>query len=515
VAAQLNEHARARRAKSRGADLVDFYDVPLHAPYLDAIRAAGGDVVHESRWLNAVSVRAPIEGLRSIAALPFVQRLEPVRSYRVQLPTPTRGGEAAEARGGDPFDYGASRGQLAEINAIDAHAAGYSGAGVIIAMLDTGFEYQHEVFQPILSSGRLLAQHDFIQGDGDVRNDGSSGDAQQHDHGTLTWSTTGGFKAGQLVGPAHGASFLLAKTEEVFNEHAGEEDRWITALEWADAGGADIVSSSLGWLDWWDYSDLDGDTTPSAIAADLAVTRGILVVNSAGNEGSSSWFFIITPADGDLVTAVGAVDEFNNIASFSSHGPSSDGQIKPDVVARGVNTVCAIPPEYGFLYGAASGTSLSAPLVSGAAALVMDAVPTASAVAVRNAFLQTADRTSTPDNLYGYGRIDVMAAIDYLSTVSTPAVVPHAGASLAAAPNPLSTRTRIAYTVPANLTSDPSVQILTVDGRVLRSYGLSPSDRSLTWDGRDREGRPVAPGVYVARLEAGSWEATTKLIVQR
>jgi len=516
VAAGLDEHARERRARSRGAEIVDFYDLPLHDAYVDAVRSHGGRIVHESHWLNAVSLEAPLPVLRAIASEPFVQRLEPVRSYRFVPPVPTPVQEAAsEARVGDPFDYGPSRDQLEEINAIAAHAAGYSGAGVVIAMLDTGFEYLHEVFSDIRSSGRLLAQHDFIQGDDDVRNDGSFGDSQQHDHGTFTWSSAGGFRAGELVGPGYGASFLLAKTEEVFNEHSGEEDRWIDALEWADTHGADIASSSLGWIDWWDYSDMDGDTTPSAIAADLAVTRGILVVNSAGNEGSSSWFYIITPSDGDLVTAVGAVDEFNNIASFSSHGPSSDGQIKPDVVARGVNTVCAIPPEYGFLYGAASGTSLSAPLVSGAAALVMDAVPAASALAVRNALLETADRAGSPDNTYGYGRIDIMAAIDQLSTLSTPAFVPSAGAQLVAAPNPVSSRTRIAYEIPANVSDSPILEILTVDGRIVRSYMLSGTDRSLTWDGRDRDGREVSAGVFLARLKAGPWEATTKLIVQR
>jgi hypothetical protein len=203
-----------------------------------------------------------------------------------------------------------------------------------------------------------------------------------------------------LIGPAFGADFALAKTEIKLSETQIEEDNWVAGVEWADDLGADIVSSSLGYQDWYTYEDMDGNTALCTIAADLAVSKGIVVVNSAGNERITTWYHIIAPADGDSVIAVGAVDLQGGLASFSSAGPTFDGRIKPDVVARGVQTYCAWANGG---YGGASGTSLSAPLVAGVCALLLEIHPDWTPIQVREALWHTASQADDPDNLYGYG----------------------------------------------------------------------------------------------------------------
>ncbi len=514
--ATLDPHAARRRHRSMGTRPVDFHDLPVADVHVAAIEALGARVHRRSRWLNAVSVEASLDVLERVASEPFVAWLEPVRGYRFTPPTPDLDAPApppSTRRVGDIFDYGTSRDQLAEIGVIDAHNLGYSGAGVRVAMLDTGFYYDHEAFATCLSDGRLIAQWDFIQDDGDTQNDGSPADADQHNHGTYTWSTTGGLAEGEVIGPAYGAEFLLAKTEEVYDEHSGEEDNWVAALEWADTNGADVISSSLGWIDWYTWADLDGNTAPSTIAVDLAVGRGIVVCNSAGNEGTQDWHYVIVPADADSVISVGAVDEFNVLADFSSHGPTDDGRTKPEVVARGVSTYCAIPPELGASYWWLSGTSLSCPLVSGCAALVVEARPAASAAQIRLALMATADNASTPDNDRGWGRIDVAAAIEYLAAASTPATGPLVASGLRATPNPTRRSTRIEYRLPAT-GGDADLELYGANGRLVRHFVVTAGGGGVSWDGRDADGQPVAPGVYLVRLTAGEWRATTKVVVQ-
>jgi subtilisin family serine protease len=389
---------------------------------------------------------------------------------------------------------------------------GYSGAGVVLAMLDTGFYKDHEAFADAIADGRLLAEWDFINDDGNTQNE-SGDDLFQHFHGTATWSAAGGFHEGELIGPAYGASFLLAKTEDVTGETPVEEDNWAAAAEWADLHGADVISSSLGYLDWYTYEDMDGDTAVTTIAADIAVSRGIAVCNSAGNEGNSDWYYIIAPADGDSVIAVGAVNVFGELAGFSSHGPTYDGRIKPDVLACGDGTYCAYTPETGGTYGWASGTSLSCPLVAGAAALILEARPQWSPTTVREALRNTADHASSPDNDYGWGIIDVPAAIDAVLGASESFKPPLAGL-LQVRPNPLSSGATLSYLLPDGVSQG---EIAVFDGAGRRIFARPIVDRSggVTWDGRDEGGRPVPSGVYLVRLRAEEWRMTQKAVVRR
>jgi subtilisin family serine protease len=515
--ALLGDHAARRRAKVLGRDLVDFHDLPVAEHYVARLEELGADVRRTSRWLNAVSIKASTAALHTIAGEPFVAWLDPVRAFErvgaVRASTPPS--VSLERRGDDPFDYGASRDQLEQIGVIDAHVAGYSGDGVVIALMDTGFNTDHPTFADLITDGRLLAQWDFVDDDGVVQNEGP-GDDGQHDHGTFTWSAAGGFTPGELVGPAHGASFLLAKTEDISSETPVEEDNWVAAAEWADLNGADVISTSLGYLDWYTYEDLDGDTGTMTNACDLAASRGIVVVTSAGNQGDDDWFYITVPADADSILSVGAVDVDNDLAGFSSHGPTFDGRTKPEVVARGVETYCAIPADLGAEYWWLSGTSLSCPLVAGATALVVEAHPDWTPMQVREALLATADNATSPDNDRGWGLIDVMAAIDTILDIDAPGISPSASAvpRVTVIPNPFRARTRIGYSLPTGIASPATLEVYGPDGALVRAYILSSGSAGLTWDGRDTSGHRVGAGVYLARLQAGPWRATTKVVMQ-
>jgi hypothetical protein len=244
-------------------------------------------------------------------------------------------------------------------------------------------------------------------------------------HGTMTLSTIGGFSSGNLIGPAFNSTYILAKTENTDSETPIEEDNWIAAMEWADSIGVDVTSTSLGYIDfdppWPSYTwmDMDGNTTVITNGADYAAQIGIVVVNSAGNEGyNSSHNTLGAPADGDSVITAGAVNSDGSRASFSSVGPTVDGRIKPDIMALGSWNVVADPyNDYSFTY--ANGTSFSCPLSAGVAALILSANPSLTPMQVRDAMRNTASQNTNPDNLYGWGILNALAAVNYFPPAPT------------------------------------------------------------------------------------------------
>ncbi|MBU2625963.1 MAG: S8 family serine peptidase, partial [candidate division Zixibacteria bacterium] len=252
--------------------------------------------------------------------------------------------------------------------------------------------------------------YDFVFDDGNVDNEPEDWSIAWN-HGTKTWSTLGGLWDANHYGPAYGARFILAKTEDIRSETPVEEDNWVAAVEWVDSIGTDVISSSLLYSDWYTASDYDGNTATTTIAADMAAEYGIVVCNSAGNAGPSP-STIGAPADADSILAVGAVYSTGGIVGFSSRGPTYDGRIKPEICARGSETACASASDDEALT-TASGTSLSCPLIGGVATLVIQAHPDWTAMQVREAMLMTADNAATPDNDYGWGIANCWAAINY------------------------------------------------------------------------------------------------------
>lgn len=396
-----------RRVRGAGPEL-DIHDLPVHRAYVDRLRSTGCTVRRQSRYLNAVSVVATGAQIREIQSLPFVARVAPVRRY-TRKPLDVRFGEQGPSpvdvtsgvgRVAADLDYGAGFAQVDQINVPPLHNDGYDGSGVMIGLLDTGFNRSHVALQHI----DVVAEWDFIFDDGNTRNE--AGDAlSQEVHGTQVLSVMAGYAPGNLIGPAYGATFALAKTERVWEEVEAEEDDFVAALEWVDSIGVDVVTSSLGYYTWYTFDDLDGNTAVTTVACDIAAEKGITVVVVAGNERNSAWGHLIAPADGDSVITVGAVDVNGALASFSSPGPTADGRIKPDVMARGVQNRMVTPWD-SLSYTIGSGTSFSTPLVAGVCALLLEIRPQWGPIDVRTALRNEASNAGSPDNDFGWGIID-------------------------------------------------------------------------------------------------------------
>lgn len=324
---------------------------------------------------------------------PFVKSIEPVATRIVRRPLPPEG-ERLSKRSDLTYGESLAQNQMLDIPAI--HKLGYDGSGVTIAVFDSGFDMEHPAFDQM----HISDYYDFIEQDRDV-----NGRDTLYEHGTMVLSVLGAYYPGELIGPAYGATYLLARTEETSTETRVEEHYWLAAVEWADSLGADIISSSLLYFDFdgtkEDYSlrALDGNTTIVTRAANIAAERGILVVNAIGNEGPGD-MSLWAPADSPNILSVGAIYENGDITNFSGRGPTYDGRIKPDVVAMGSSLVVASGTNH---FSGGTGTSFATPLIAGLAAQLLDARPGLSPNSVISLFHQNGDRSESPNNTYGFG----------------------------------------------------------------------------------------------------------------
>lgn len=405
----LTDKVIARRKKT-GKQAIVFADLPPVPNYIDQVVSLGGKLRRVSRWLNAASFELSLNRLDAIASLQFVARIEPMLTFKRENATVQLSRHESmepSVASPDALNYGPSQGQLDQINVPVVHDQGLHGEGVTLAIFDTGYRKSHEAFANHYSEGRVLAEWDFVFDDGETANEPEDWTSQWN-HGTLIWSTSGGLADGHVYGPAYKANFLLAKTEDVRSETQVEEDNWVAALEWADTLGADVITTSLGYSDWYTYEDMDGATATTTIAANTCASLGIVLCNSMGNSGPSAGT-LSAPADAHNILACGAVYSSGTIASFSSRGPTYEGRTKPEVCAQGVATACATSTSDNS-YGTASGTSLSTPLVAGVACLMVQAHPEFPPELIRQAMMETADNAATPNNTYGWGIIDALAS---------------------------------------------------------------------------------------------------------
>ncbi len=417
----LSARAIARRAQQGIA--ITAADLPVNPAYLSAVSTTGATLINTSKWFNSavVSIHNASQ-YNQLSALSFVDTLEWLAPPTIKsagadkfememIPRalPSLMGESISA-----IDYGFGMNQATMISVDYLHDLGYQGQGVHIAVIDAGFNGTDvsPIFDSVWTSGRLLGYRDFANPGGNV--------FSAHNHGTMVFSIMGGNIPGQLVGTAPQASYWLLRSEVGATEYIVEEDHWIAAAEFADSAGVDIINSSLGYTEFYDmsqnhtYEDMDGNTTRITRGADFAASRGILVVNSAGNSGNAAWNYIGAPADGDSVFSIGAVDAFGNYASFSSKGPSWDGRIKPDVSAQGQGTAYGDP--WGSV-GIGNGTSFSSPVIAGAAACLWQAFPAFNNVQIMDAIRQSASQYANPDTLLGYGIPDFAAAATILGAI--------------------------------------------------------------------------------------------------
>ncbi len=438
---QWPERSLQRRIKNGCG--VSSSDIPIAPEQIEALSETGVKIICRSRWLRAVSVEADKAQLDKIRELPFIAVVIPVLSLKRQTTscdrvwTPCR--KSAHLRQGvhtlsqygrsvaeeESFDeitvadlpvseatplgsYGFSFRQAELARAIEIHRRGGTGQGVLIGMLDTGFQLDHRAFAGL----ELIAQFDFINHDPDPSYDPRTDAIGQANHGTACLSVIGGVDPARLIGIAPRASFALGKTEDTRSETAVEEDYWIEAIEWLEWLGADVVSSSLTYRAWYRSDEMDG-RAPISRAAQRAAELGMVICVSAGNAGPGE-ITIGAPADAAGVLAVAAVDSSGRLTNFSSRGPASDGRIKPDIAAMGRQVVCVKPMSYD-RYARWNGTSLACPIAAGVAALVIEAHPDWPGEKVVEALRMTASQSYMPDDAYGYGLIDAVEAVDYPS----------------------------------------------------------------------------------------------------
>lgn len=385
----------------------DERDYPVCTLYKDSLRKMGVRIHHESRWFNGVTCEMKEETAQAVLRLRFVDGIEMTRDS-TNMPKQNAPGrqkweteEYFAAKESDPL---ISDKQQEVYNLLPLHQAGYHGQGILMAVCDGGFQNADTLscFRDSLLSGH----YDFTDDKGDFF--GSTGH-----HGTCCLSAITGIREG-YHGAATRAKYYLMRSEEYATESPKEMDNLVAALEKADSLGVNIFSVSLGYSQFdnasWDLdkSALDGQTTRASIAAMIAARKGMLVCAAAGNEGSKPWETISAPADADSILTVGAVDTLRTIGAFSSHGPSADGRVKPDVCAVGVQAA-VINPDGVIIHS--NGTSFATPLLAGLAACLWSAYPTENAMQIRERILRSADRYATPDTQqYGYGIPDAWVA---------------------------------------------------------------------------------------------------------
>ncbi|HTE23134.1 S8 family peptidase [Flavitalea sp.] len=414
---------------------IDSTDLPLAPAYLDSIAAVPNVVIfNKSKWLNQVLIRTnDPAALAKINSFPFVKSIKKVANNSVP-PVPVNkfnepvisldkpemlGVKSIQDKLGilQSLNYGNSFGQIHLHEGEFLHNRGYTGKGVEMAVMDAGFwSYKsNPAFDSVRLQRRILGTWDFVANEESVNED--------HDHGAACFSIIASNRPGFIVGSAPHAGFWLFRTEDAYSEMPVEEQNWIAAAEFADSAGVKIFSTSLGYYNYDDpslsysHAQRDGNTAMITRGADLAAKKGILVMNSAGNSGLEAGEnkYVVVPADGDSVVAVGAVDVNGNLGSFSSQGPNGAGKIKPNIVSVGVGTVFA--PASGNP-SAGSGTSFSNPNMAGLIACLWQAFPERSNMDIIDVVQKSSHKYHSPDNFFGYGIPNFRKAYELLMAQS-------------------------------------------------------------------------------------------------
>lgn len=417
----LSEKAIERREKAKNSsDIIDYTDIPVYSDYISQLEQLGIKISNKLDWFNAVSAYLTTEQVNQVKFKPFVSSVEKVKTLYKKNPDKLSDKSLSQQLVPtiiDSSDYGASYKQNNLSDIIQVHNMNITGEGVIIGVLDSGFDWKNN---NALKNMNIIKEYDFVFGDNITANqDGDK--TSQHDHGTYVLSIIGGYEPNMMIGVAYKSKFILAKTEDVRSETKIEEDNFAAALQWMENLGVDIVTSSLGYNEFDDgvayiYNDMNGNTTIITKASELAFSKGVVTITSAGNEGDKSWRYITAPADGKNIISVGAVSYENLLAAFSSRGPSSDGRIKPEVTAQGVSVFGVA--AYNNAYQFNSGTSCAAPIVAGIASLLLNAYPDLTNTQVRSIILESGKNASTPNNEIGYGLLSALHAVCFPNIVS-------------------------------------------------------------------------------------------------
>lgn len=487
----LSERAIERRSNQQIA--VTQQDIPVIEAYVQGIRDLGVTVLFKTRWMNGVLVQCDPLKLSAIEGLSYVQSTELVAPGA----KPSSGGRRRiNARTNSGMEVTTPQNRMLGID--DMHGSGYHGEGMFIAVLDAGFEGVNVTppFQHLFDENRIQLTYDFAYQQTDVY--------AHDDHGTQVFSTIAAYSPGTFVGGAYKSTFQLYVTEHVPTEYRVEEYNWLFAAERADSSGVDIISSSLGYNTFDDASmnyskaELDGKTAVITRAAQWAFDRGIIVVVSAGNEGSNSWKIITAPADGKDVIAVGNVNSVGERSNSSSVGPTADGNIKPDVAATGVST--AVIKANGNT-GVASGTSLAAPQITGLIAGVWQTYPDLTNREVIEFLRSSSSQSENPDNLIGYGIPNYVAIVNKIEWEPQEKLV-------VVYPNPVVDTINIKPQNPIDINT-ARVEILTMQGQIVASQTASFNWLNRTYVADCSE---LSAGLYILRVWIGAMPFAFKLV---
>ncbi|MFV5689265.1 S8 family serine peptidase [Flavobacterium sp. ZT3R25] len=481
--------------------VLDFKDVPVESTYISQVKAVAGiTVMAKSKWLNAIHVRGAQGIINSLKTFPFVSKVDFAdKSLNLtgKIAKLSKIKKVAKNKKTKiDYAYGTSANQIQMLNGQVLHQQNYTGSGKIIAVLDAGFLGVNtaQPFQRLRDNNRILGGYNFVLRSPDFYTGAS--------HGTSVLSAMGGYKENSLVGTAPDASYYLFITEDDTSENPVEESLWVEAAEKVDSLGVDIINTSLGYFEYdkstysHTYSEMNGVTTFISRGAEIAFSRGMIVVASAGNSGGTADPHVGVPADAVSVIAVGAVNSTEVLTSFSSVGPSSDGRIKPDVMAQGQSDV--LSDAFGNII-AANGTSFSSPIMAGMIACLWQANPNKTNSEIRQLVLKSADRFATPNNQYGYGIPDFNLAVSN-------------GLSL----NTFSKDDFIIY-------PNPAIDFITIslpvglDRAMVSIYSISGQkvlDKEITIESASISLKALSKGIYIYKVESKSFYKSGKIIKQ-
>ena len=504
--AYLSPRALQRRANLNIA--IDEYDLPVNPQYLQAVADCGAEIINPSKWLNGVSVHVTdpsvIEAINALDCVMTVRNcpndLKAQEQKERWLANEMK--PAASTRSSKGF-YGGAEDQVKQLNVDVLHDLGFDGTGVIIAVLDGGFEGAENTscFDNMREEGRLLGTRDFVYGSNSVYT--------QSTHGTSCLSTMGAYDPNNMVGTAYKASYYLIHTEDGDSENIIEEYNWVSGAEYADSLGVDVCSTSLGYITFdmsqWDhpYQHYDGKTAPMSIGAEIAASRGMICMNAAGNEGDGNCTLGI-PADAEHIVTVGAVNAAGDRASFSSVGPTYDGRIKPDVMAMGEGTYVASGYGSWWPYYNGNGTSFATPVLAGAVACLRQARPYSSVQEICDALRACGNRADNPDSKYGYGIPDFSQALELLK------VEEHSVAAneiINVYPNPSQGEVKVSLKEGAKA----DVTVYGITGRQLYTYTFNGLNHTTL----ENYLNTLGTGVYFINAVSELGSQTVKLVVTK
>jgi len=489
-------------------------DLPVNPSYIDSIKAMGVDFLYHSKWFNGscVSFTNP-ETIEDVANLSFVQSMRSFRkskssdgSEKLNLML-AQNSNSEFSNDSTLFDYGAMLTQIAMLKGHLLHNQGFHGQGMLIAILDGGFKEANTnpAFDSLWAGNQVVGTWDFVTQ--------TPVTFDTHIHGSQVLSTIAANIPGVMVGAAPKASFLLLRTEYGPTENIIEEYNWLAGAEYADSAGADLITCSLAYTVYEDpamdhsYADMDGNTAPVSIAADIASSKGILVVTSAANEGSNpDWGYIGAPGDADSVLTVGAVDRNGDYASFSSKGPTSDGRIKPNVVAMGMGTALSAS-DGSIIYG--NGTSFSTPIVCGLLACLWQSNRSLDNMALISLLQENSSRAANPDTLLGFGIPDFSSAFFMIQGINIDWF--EYKASIRAYPNPFRDRISIDFYSP--YPSIVHIEIIDLSGRVIHTETRNPGYNNFS-QFQIKLDESLNTGLYFIRVSTNQEQIFGKIIKQ-